>query len=233
MRLSPAISLLRIRHARARRQYARHPAPEPALKRLMAVPWPTASAPWDQASWLAIDLETTSLEPWQGYIISLGWVAIEHGHIQLSSARHILVDSANLVGDSAAIHHIRDRDLNTGVPLHAALLSLARALTGRVAVMHHRPLDEGFLRVAFREQFGLEWVHPAADTLERERRRMARQEAGIHQGALRLGNCRRRYNLPDYPAHNALDDAIACAELFIAQARHASRTGPRVGQCLS
>lgn len=99
--------------------------------------------------------------------------------------------------------------------------------------MHHRPLDEGFLRVAFREQFGLDWVQPAADTLVKERRSMARRKAAIHQGALRLGNCRWRHTLPDDPAHDALGDAIACAGLFIAQCRHVSCRGPSGGKCLS
>ncbi|TVP56395.1 MAG: hypothetical protein EA349_08120 [Halomonadaceae bacterium] len=223
----------RLRHRRAWRRYQRHPQPQPQLEKLLQVPWPQGNTLWDQASWLAIDLETTGLEPQEGYIISIGWVAIEEGRVKLESARHLLIDSANLVGDSATIHHIRDRDLAAGVPLADALLALASALTGRLAIMHHKPLDEGFLKLAFQEQFGLDWVQPAADTLALERRRMARREAGIHQGALRLGSCRRRYRLPDYPAHNALDDAIACAELFIAQARHVSAAGPRVSQCLS
>lgn len=227
------LHLARWQHTRARRRYQRHPQPRPQLQKLLEVPWPEAKLPWDQASWLAIDLETTGLEPNEGYIISIGWVAIEAGRVKLDTARHLLIDSANLVGDSATIHHIRDRDRAAGVPLADALLALAQALTGRLGIMHHKPLDEGFLKVAFREEFGLDWVQPGADTLAIERRRMARREAGIHRGALRLGSCRRRYQLPDYPAHNALDDAISCAELFIAQARHVSEAGPRVGQCLS
>ena len=37
-------------------------------------------------------------------------------------------------------------------------------------------------------------------------------------GDLRLFNLRPRYNLPRYKAHNALSDAIATAELFMALA---------------
>jgi DNA polymerase-3 subunit epsilon len=37
---------------------------------------------------------------------------------------------------------------------------------------------------------------------------------------LRLAECRSRYNLPAYPAHNALMDALAAAELLLAQLDH-------------
>ena len=36
----------------------------------------------------------------------------------------------------------------------------------------------------------------------------------------RLDDCRERYGLPRYGAHNALTDAIATAELWLAQMSH-------------
>ena len=38
-----------------------------------------------------------------------------------------------------------------------------------------------------------------------------------------MGACRRRYQLPDYHGHNALWDALATAELLLAQLAHRSR----------
>ena len=37
---------------------------------------------------------------------------------------------------------------------------------------------------------------------------------------LRLHGLRERYNLPRYPAHNALSDALSAAELFLAEAAY-------------
>ena len=34
---------------------------------------------------------------------------------------------------------------------------------------------------------------------------------------LRLARVRQRYGLPRYGSHNALSDALACAELYVAQ----------------
>ncbi len=224
--------LQRLRHNAARKRYARHPYREPSLDALLESSLPHSNQHWSAQSWLALDLETTGLEPLHGYIVSMGWVAIERGSIKLDTARHLLIDSRNLVGNSATIHQIRDTDLEHGVELGSALLALAQALINRIPVVHHRPLDEGFLRVAYQEQFGFPWILPMADTLALERRRLSRRQEGIRKGALRLTECRRRYNLPDYPVHNALTDAISCAELFMAWARHFGGRGPKVGDCL-
>lgn len=224
--------LERLRHGLACRRYARHPFREPQLESLLHSPWPAASRHWEQQGWLALDLETTGLDPLEGYIVSLGWVAIDAGSIRLDTARHLLIDSRNLVGNSATIHHIRDADLAGGVDLDRALLALAHAATHRIPVVHHRPLDEGFLRIAYQERFGLPWAQPMADTLALEKGRLSRRPEGIRKGALRLDACRRRYGLPSYPVHNALIDAIACAELFIAWARHFGGRGPAVRDCL-
>ena len=222
----------RLRYRRARQRYRQHPFPEPALEQLLDTPLTDPKRRWHEGSWLAIDLETTGLEPDRDYIISIGSVAIERGRIRLDTARHQLIDSRNLVGDSATIHHLRDADLSEGVPLAVALLTLARDLTGRYALVHHRPMDEGFLHAAYREQFGVDWVHPLADTLALEKRRLMRRNTSLPEGSFRLGECRRRYGLPEYPAHNALQDAIACAEVFMAWAQHHERQGPTIRQCL-
>ncbi|WP_077530342.1 exonuclease domain-containing protein, partial [Vreelandella utahensis] len=212
--------LTRARKERARRRYARHPFPDPALQRLLESPWPDTNALWDEADWLAIDLETTGLDPKTGYIISFGWVAVDHGRIRLDTARHLLIDSRNLVGDSATIHHIRDTDRSEGVDLPSALRMLARAMTNRLPVMHHAPLDTGFLRAAYREQFGMDWFQPTADTLVLEKKRLFQREQTMPGNVLRLNRCRERYGLPETTAHNALEDALACGELFMAWARH-------------
>ena len=56
------------------------------------------------------------------------------------------------------------------------------------------------------------------DTLRIAQRRFARHNQVLKTGDLRLFNLRRRYQLPQYKAHNALTDALAGAELFLALA---------------
>ena len=54
------------------------------------------------------------------------------------------------------------------------------------------------------------------DTLQIEADRRRRREQPAQPGELQLGRLRRAYGLPAYTAHNALTDALATAELFLA-----------------
>lgn len=70
--------------------------------------------------------------------------------------------------------------------------------------------------------YGGPLLTPVIDTLA-----LARAEQPMHPpGSLRLGALRARHHLPRYPLHHALSDALAAAELFLAQAQALSRGGP-------
>ena len=54
------------------------------------------------------------------------------------------------------------------------------------------------------------------DTLKIERRKIQQMQQHTQPDGLRLFNFREKYNLPCYKAHNAMQDAISTAELFLA-----------------
>lgn len=56
----------------------------------------------------------------------------------------------------------------------------------------------------------------------REQALLRRHGRIIEPGALRLQDCRSRYNLLHFQGHNALLDALATAELLIVMAAHRS-----------
>ncbi|WP_298443501.1 exonuclease domain-containing protein [uncultured Ferrimonas sp.] len=167
---------------------------------------------------LALDLELTGLTPQQDQIIAIGAVAIDGGTIDMASAIHVTVAIEGSVGDSAVVHGIRDHDLQQAVPLPQALAQLLPLLSGRLLVCHHAPLDLAFLQQAFRQVYGQSLPLLAVDTLAIERRRLVRQSQPVGSTQLQLAQCRHRYQLPAYSQHHALVDAIACAELLLAQA---------------
>lgn len=224
--------LQRLRQRAHYLHYLRDGHPEAELQRLIESTTASRRTAWQQARWLALDIETTGLNPEQDEIVSIGWVAIDAGRIQLASLKQVLVRSRESVGGSATIHYLTDNELDQGATLRKALLALADALAGRIAVVHHRRLDEAFLRRAFMQHFGLPLRHPMVDTLQLEKRKLTRKMAVLPRGSLRLSECRKRYTLPGHDLHNAAQDALACAELFIAWAAHQSNKGPSVGECM-
>jgi DNA polymerase-3 subunit epsilon len=193
-----------------------------ALQTCWHKPLPSTGTDWRQVSFLVVDAEMSSLDVNEGELLSVGWVCVEHGVIALSSARHYLIRAEKSVGQSATIHSLRDCELDEADSGEEVLTRFLEAAAGRILVFHNAALDMAFLNGISRREFDAPVLLPAIDTLVQEQRLLQRREVPIQQGDLRLQACRDRYNLPQFPAHNALLDALATAELLVAMVRHRS-----------
>jgi DNA polymerase-3 subunit epsilon len=198
-------------------------APAGPYRDYLAHPYPDPGADFRQLDYLALDLETTGLSPSKDEILSVGFVVVRKGiWIDLSSARHrLVVPQGQIPEHSAVIHRITDDRAATGRRLRAIMGEVLEALAGRVLLAHHARVEHGFLDRACRRLYGGPLPVPVADTQVLARRVLDRSNQSYGGGDLRLAALRDRYHLPRYPAHNALSDALAAAELFLAlTARH-------------
>jgi DNA polymerase-3 subunit epsilon len=178
---------------------------------------------------VALDLETTGLNPKKDKILSLGWVEIQHMSIRLNTSHHQLIAiDEDIPEASAVIHHITDDTAATGIPLEEALPILLHHLAGKVMLVHYAMIEQNFIDAACQNLYGGPFVIPTIDTLVLARRLYERRNHTIQPGNLRLFNLRPQYNLPNYKAHNALSDAVATAELFLAMA---AQMYPNPNQC--
>lgn len=202
-----------------RRRWLLRRAPAGPLRDFLAVPFPALRTDWREAPFLALDLETTGGDPARDEIVSLGWVCIDRQRIVLASARHRVVRLAGAMNPAAAaVHRITDDETAAGLGLDQVLGELLQALAGRILIAHYTPTEVGFVTQACRRIYGADVLLPAIDTLDLAVAARRRQQLAPRRGELRLGNLRRQYGLPRYPAHNALSDALAAAELFLALA---------------
>ncbi len=203
----------------ARRRRLLKKAPAGPLRDFLAAPFPSERSDWRQVPFVALDLETTGGDPARDEIVSFGWVCIERERILLSSARHrVLRLQGSMKPDSAVIHHITDDEAAAGLPLADVLGEFLGVLAGRILLAHYIPTEVGFIAEACRRTYGAQVLTPAVDTLALASAAVRRAHRAPVRGEMRLANLRRRYGLPRYPAHNALSDALAAAELFLALA---------------
>jgi DNA polymerase-3 subunit epsilon len=192
-------------------------APEGPLRNHLAVPWPERSRNVHDVRLVALDFETTGLDPQRDEIVSAGWVELKHGRIALDTARHRTTRTDGPISAaSATVHGISDDRAAQGVALETVLEEVLSVLAGAVLVAHHASLDAAFLEAACVRCYGRSWAGPAIDTLAVLEGLMRRRQKPIREGALRLAAARRSYGLPHYPEHDALWDAIAAAELWLA-----------------
>jgi DNA polymerase-3 subunit epsilon len=204
-----------------RRRWALRGAPPGALRDFLSEPLPSPRQDYRSAEYLAIDLETTGLDLRRDLILSVGYVALTGQRIDLASARHRVVRIDRSIPEaSAVIHQITDDQAALGLELEDVLAELLTALKGRVLIAHHAVIECGFLGNACRRLWGTGLPVRVADTQVLARRTLERRQIAFKGSDLRLHALGDRYNLPRYGAHNALSDALAAAELFLAQAAH-------------
>lgn len=180
----------------------------------------------DDTPIISVDLELTGLDNKKDSIVAIGWTLIDNGRLQLGSNRHMLINSGQSVGHSAAIHELMDNEVEQGETLEDGLEALFRAATGRVWVFHHAGLDIAFLKKACARWGGVAPGLIVLDTLRIEYMQRLRRDVVVKQGDLQLGEIRRLYGLPRYSAHNALVDACAAGELMLAIASRMEPDAP-------
>ena len=219
---------------RQRRHWLARVPPGP-LRDYYAQPFPAAALAATDVPFLVVDFETTGLDPRRSEILSIGHVPIRALALRLGERAHVPVRPTRPIPPaSAVVHGITDDRARQGLPLAEALPGLLRALAGHVLVAHHAPLESGLLDGACRALYGHPFVGVVVDTLALERRSFERRGQPERPGTLRLAALRERYHLPRYRAHDALIDAVAAAELLLAQIAYRSdRRPPTLGELAS
>ncbi len=194
------------------------------FKALLDTSPPPASSRLDEAELVCLDIETTGLDPATVDMLSIGWVLIRGGRVDLSTAESHVVKPSGGIGDSPSIHGLTDSVVDQGMSPEEAMERVLEVLTGRVLVVHHAGLDKKLLDRLCKAQFGDKLLVPVIDTLALENRRKSRHHHLEDTRSLRLPDLREHYNLPWYRGHDCLVDAISTAELLIAMV--ASHEGP-------
>ncbi|MBK1716441.1 exonuclease domain-containing protein [Thiocystis violacea] len=203
-----------------RRWQLRH-APESSLRTYLEHPFARARTDYRELDYLAIDLETTGLDTRQDLILSVGYVTLHGTAIDLSTARHRVVRIDRSIPEaSAVIHQITDDQSARGGEMVDVLEELLQVLAGKVMIAHHATIEQGFLSNACKRCWGLGLPMRVIDTQVLAHRTFERRQIPFKASDLRLHSLGNRYNLPRYGAHNALSDALAAAELFLAQAAY-------------
>lgn len=176
--------------------------------------------PVAEKSWLAVDVETTGLDASRDRLLSIGWVAVENQDIVLAESGYVVIRSDTVissVGDSANLHGLTDDMIASGEEPEVGVEKLLRALRGRTLLAHYAQMELDFLSPLCKRYFGAPLKVPVADTMAFEYESMLRAGRQPQRDQLRLWSLCKRYGLPRMRAHHAYADALACAQLWLAQ----------------
>lgn len=203
----------------AKRWYYAHKKTAEPLRRLFCSDPPSPSLDIADVEFVALDIETTGLNPATAEMLSVGWVIVRNRRVDLGTAESFIIRPSGDVGRSASVHGLTDTMVNEGHDWGVILDRVVEALVGRVLLVHHAGLDKVLLDRMCKRRYGARLLVPVVDTLAMELRRQRSRHHVESSTSLRLPALREEYRLPRYASHDCLADAVAAAELLIAMAR--------------
>jgi DNA polymerase-3 subunit epsilon len=204
---------------------ARRRCQDPTFRAFVEQPVAVPGTLFTDAELVCMDIETTGLDPKTVDMLSIGWVLIRNGRVDLKTAEAHVVRPTGDVGPSASVHGLTDTMVGMGMDPSEAIERVLEVLAGRVLVVHHAGLDKNLLDRICREQYLEKLLVPMIDTLSLEHRQQTRRHHLSENHSLRLPDLRKRYNLPWYRGHDCLIDAVATAELLLAMVATREQSG--------
>lgn len=169
------------------------------------------STAWQEATFVAFDIETSGQYPVQSEICELGatkW-GYKCGQAQvLDKFESFISVSSPMTQEIINIHNITNKMLVGAPKIGFVLEKFSSFSQGAVFVAHHAPFDMGFLAYAF-EQNGLPFPEaPVFCTSLLSRRLMP--ESSNHK----LGTLAKHLNIESKTLHRALDDSDICRHVM-------------------
>ncbi|WP_237485716.1 exonuclease domain-containing protein [Vibrio hippocampi] len=202
-------------------ELAHHQWSSGALTQYFTQPLPNTQSPLTELEFVAIDFETTGLEPESNRILSIGSISLNYEEIDLTSMNEVYLRNEDFVRpESAVVNEIMPKQvIQQGVDSSSAIDQLLDRVAGKVIIAHSASIEYGFLLAYLSRQYNLDAL-PCylIDTLALEKRFSYLGQNHGHN-SFQLDDLREHYNLPEYNAHSAASDALGCAELFLAQVK--------------
>jgi DNA polymerase III subunit epsilon len=178
------------------------------------------SPSWREARFIAIDVETTGLDPQLDEVISFAGIPIASARIVAPEAVHGLVRPRAASTDASfKIHGLRDRDLAEAPQAPEALAPLQALMPGRIPVVHAQWVERTFLRKA-----GCPLPRRIVDTALLWRLLSIERGDG-DPGTCSLSAIAGVLGLPAHRPHTAEGDTLTAAQVFLAMATHLEARG--------
>ena len=171
--------------------------------------------PWHDLRFVALDSETTGLDPRRDRLITIGAIALVGGDILLGDAFEIMMPLRHNTA-SVTVHGITVDEARDGVPEPEALEAFLAYLGAGVIVGHHILHDITALNVAYQRHFGFELRNRFLDTMDLtlhlERDGALRQDTRIE--GFSLDQLCQRFDIVPHDRHTAAGDAFITAQVF-------------------
>jgi DNA polymerase III subunit epsilon len=175
--------------------------------------------PYRGREWIALDLETTGLDPARDAILAIAAIPCVGNRIQLSRALDVLVQSdSRHIPDAIRHHRLRPTDVAGGIPLDDALQRLLALIGNRPLVGYCIGFDIAMIDRALRPRLGFGLPNRRID-VQREYAEFVRRSAPLAAPPLSFDAIAAALSIDTGERHRARDDAIAAALMHLRLSR--------------
>lgn len=165
---------------------------------------------------VSFDCETTSLNVKEAEILSIGAVKIRDNKVLTSDAFYVVVKPEGIMqASNVKVHGLRPKDVSGGVPVQDAVRQLLDYIGGCPLVGYYLEYDMALVNKFLKPMMGIKLPNRAIEV------------SGIYYDQelknnpdgyvdLRMATIIEKLKFPDLPRHDALNDAINVALMYLA-----------------
>lgn len=169
----------------------------------------------DDTTHVAIDCETTGLDPATAELVSIAAVEIDGNRVRRSTALHIRLQAPDsLSADSIRIHRMRPVDLSGGDDVHEALRQLLAFIGNRPLVGWCLAFDIAMINRYLVPQFGFALPNRRVELTQLYQRHLRRTKPDLAPD-LRFEAMADALQVPVAERHSALGDAVMSALMYV------------------
>ncbi|WBA14598.1 3'-5' exonuclease [Salinivibrio proteolyticus] len=183
--------------------------------RLRASSYRALFLPSDRSTVISLDCETTSLDPERAELVTIAATPIQGNRILTSQALTLtLVAPKSLNAGSVRIHQLRHQDLEQGVSAEQAMTTLIAFIHNHPLVGYHIRYDKTILDRYARRFLGFPLPNPVIEVSDIYQRQLERLLPNAYHD-ISMEAISRHLDLPLPARHDALDDTIAAALIYV------------------
>lgn len=187
----------------------------PQAKRLaawQALPPPDPRAPFDEARYVVVDVESSGLNIDKDRLIAIGAVAVNRGRITLADAMDVVLQQEEVSAKAnILIHGITGEAQREGQPPVDALLDFLEYVGKAPLIAFHVAFDKAMISKAIKKYLGFKLAHTWAD--------LAYVAPALHPELTykcrSLDQWMGQFGIGNFARHSALADAVSTAELLL------------------
>lgn len=169
----------------------------------------------DGSACVAIDCETTGLDPATAELVSIAAVEIVGNRVLRSSALHIQLEAPeSLSAESIRIHRMRPVDLGGGDEVHEALRQLLAFVGNRPLVGWCLAFDIAMINRYLVPQFGFALPNRRVELAQLYQRHLCRTKPDLTPD-MRFEAMADALQVPVAERHSALGDAVTSALMYV------------------